>query len=66
MQHLAEQVLGLSANLDDDGIVPVVLFSSRVDLISDISLDNHGGRVDAAAPRPALGRHRLRRPRCAR
>ena len=47
MQHLAEQVLGLSANLDDDGIVPVVVFSSRVDLFSDISLDNHGGRVEA-------------------
>jgi stress response protein SCP2 len=46
MQHLAEQVLGLSANLDDDGIVPVVVFSSRVDLISDISLDNHAGRVE--------------------
>ena len=46
MQHLAEQVLGLSANLDDDGIVPVVVFSSQVDLFSDISLDNHGGRVE--------------------
>ncbi|SEG41093.1 Stress response protein SCP2 [Actinacidiphila yanglinensis] len=46
MQHLANQVLGLSANLDDDGVVPVVFFSSRVDLVSEISLDNHADRVE--------------------
>ncbi|WP_078901432.1 VWA domain-containing protein [Actinacidiphila yeochonensis] len=45
MQHLADQVLGLSANLDDDGVVPVVFFSGKVDLFSEISLDNHTGRV---------------------
>ncbi|WP_328914882.1 MULTISPECIES: VWA domain-containing protein [unclassified Streptomyces] len=47
MQHLAEQVLGLSANLDDDGIVPLVFFSNGVNLISDIGLANHSGRVEA-------------------
>jgi hypothetical protein len=47
MQHLAEQVLGLSANLDDDGVVPLVFFSSSVNLVSEISLDNHHGRLDA-------------------
>ncbi|MEW1862075.1 VWA domain-containing protein [Streptomyces sp. NPDC088194] len=47
MQHLAEQVLGLSANLDDDGVVPVVVFGSQVNLVSEISLDNHTGRVEA-------------------
>ncbi|MCX4544279.1 VWA domain-containing protein [Streptomyces sp. NBC_01565] len=46
MQHLAEQALGLSANLDDDGIVPLVFFSNRVDLVTDISLDNYRGRID--------------------
>ncbi|WP_435172603.1 VWA domain-containing protein [Actinacidiphila sp. bgisy145] len=46
MQHLAEQVLGLSANLDDDGVVPVVVFGSQVNLVSEISLDNHSGRID--------------------
>jgi stress response protein SCP2 len=55
MQHLAEQVLGLSANLDDDGVVPLVFFSSRVDLTSDISLDNHAGRVEALHQRLSWG-----------
>jgi stress response protein SCP2 len=55
MQHLAEQVLGLSANLDDDGVVPLVFFSSRVNLTSDISLDNHAGRVEALHQRLSWG-----------
>ncbi|MFE9405978.1 VWA domain-containing protein [Streptomyces sp. NPDC006530] len=46
VQHLAEQALGLSANLDDDGTVPLVFFSHGVDLLADIGLDNHVGRVD--------------------
>ncbi|MGW1997591.1 VWA domain-containing protein [Embleya sp. NPDC001921] len=47
MQHLAEQVLGLAANLDDDGSVPLAFFSGGVDLVADITLDNHVGRVQA-------------------
>ncbi|MFE1411906.1 VWA domain-containing protein [Streptomyces sp. NPDC058746] len=46
MQHLAEQALGLSANLDDDGTVPLVFFSGGVDLVADIRLDNYRGRID--------------------
>lgn len=46
MQHLAEQALGLSANLDDDGTVPLVFFSHEVDLVTDISLGNYKGRID--------------------
>ncbi|MFJ3899423.1 VWA domain-containing protein [Streptomyces sp. NPDC090083] len=46
MQHLAEQALGLSANLDDDGTVPLVFFSHEVDLVTDISLGNYQGRVE--------------------
>jgi len=46
MQHLAEQVLGLSAHLDDDGIVPVVFFSSEVDGIAELRLGSHEGRID--------------------
>ncbi|HET6860606.1 MAG TPA: VWA domain-containing protein [Streptomyces sp.] len=46
VQALADQVLGLSAHLDDDGVVPVVFFSTDVDAVADIALENHEGRVD--------------------
>jgi stress response protein SCP2 len=55
MQHLAEQVLGLSANLDDDGIVPLVFFANGVQLISDISLDNYSHRVQALQKKARWG-----------
>ncbi|MFE3742628.1 vWA domain-containing protein [Streptomyces sp. NPDC059096] len=45
VQALADRVLGLSANLDDDGIVPVVVFSTDIDAETDISLANHRGRI---------------------
>ncbi|MZD08284.1 VWA domain-containing protein [Streptomyces sp. SID5785] len=46
MQHLAEQALGLSANLDDDGIVPTVFFDTDAHDPVDISLDNYPGRIN--------------------
>ncbi|MHB9856579.1 vWA domain-containing protein [Streptomyces krungchingensis] len=46
MQHLAEQVLTLSAHLDDDGTVPVVFFSTDVDGSTDLNLGRHRGRID--------------------
>ncbi|MGW7054060.1 VWA domain-containing protein [Streptomyces sp. NPDC054887] len=46
VQALADRVLGLSANLDDDGSVPLVFFSTDVDATTDIALDNHRGRID--------------------
>jgi hypothetical protein len=46
-QHLAEQVLALSAHLDDDGVVPVVFFSTAVDGVAEISLDSYRGRINA-------------------
>lgn len=45
MQHLAEQVLSLSAHLDDDGTVPVVFFSTDVDGSTDLTLGGHRGRI---------------------
>ncbi|MCC9740578.1 VWA domain-containing protein [Streptomyces sp. MNU89] len=47
VQHLAEQALGLSANLDDDGTVPVVFFSTDIDGTADIALDDYKGRIEA-------------------
>ncbi len=45
VQHLAEQALGLAAHLDDDGVVPVVFFSTDVDGTAEIDLANHSGRI---------------------
>jgi hypothetical protein len=45
VQHLAEQVLGLSAHLDDDGTVPVVFFSTDVDGVAELDLTSYEGRV---------------------
>ncbi|MFF1375372.1 VWA domain-containing protein [Streptomyces sp. NPDC058308] len=46
VQALADRVLGLSAHLDDDGNVPTVFFSTDIDAVTDIALDNHRGRID--------------------
>ncbi|MBJ6644120.1 VWA domain-containing protein [Streptomyces sp. BSE7-9] len=46
VQHLAEQVLSLSAHFDDDGIVPVVFFSTDVDGSAELTLGGHHGRID--------------------
>ncbi|MGV9310855.1 vWA domain-containing protein [Streptomyces sp. NPDC003691] len=45
VQALADRVLGLSVNLDDDGRVPTVFFSTDVDAVTEIALDDHHGRV---------------------
>lgn len=47
VQHLAEQTLGLSANLDDDGSVPVVFFSTAVDGVAEVGLDSYENRIAA-------------------
>ncbi|MGW1067268.1 vWA domain-containing protein [Streptomyces aureus] len=49
VQALADRVLGLSAHVDDDGTVPVVFFSTDVDAVTDIALDNHRGRIERIA-----------------
>ncbi|MGW0117369.1 vWA domain-containing protein [Streptomyces sp. NPDC003327] len=46
VQALADRVLGLSAQLDDDGRVPVVFFSTDVDAETDIRVDDHVGRIE--------------------
>ncbi|KND41366.1 vWA domain-containing protein [Streptomyces stelliscabiei] len=46
VQALADRVLGLSAQLDDDGSVPVVFFSTGVDAVTEIALADHHGRID--------------------
>jgi uncharacterized protein YegL len=45
VQRLAEQVLGLSTNLDDDGTVPVVYFGSKASKPVDVSLSDYAGAV---------------------
>ncbi|MFE0174819.1 vWA domain-containing protein [Streptomyces sp. NPDC059002] len=46
VQALADRVLGLSAHLDDDGTVPTVFFSTDIDAVTEIALDDHEGRID--------------------
>ncbi|MET8979852.1 VWA domain-containing protein [Streptomyces sp. NPDC004539] len=45
VQALADRVLGLAAHLDDDGVVPVVVFSTDVDVEADFELADHEGRI---------------------
>lgn len=45
VQAFAERVLALSANLDDDGTVPVIFSSGREPFLEEIGLDNYRGRI---------------------
>lgn len=51
VQKLAEQALGLSVNLDDDGIVPTVFFGTSAEDPADISLGSYTGAVERLRPR---------------
>lgn len=46
VQHLAEQTLALAVNLDDDGVVPVVFFSTEIDGTAEISLETYRDRIN--------------------
>ncbi|MFE9127024.1 VWA domain-containing protein [Streptomyces sp. NPDC007148] len=46
VQRLAEQALGLSANLDDDGIVPLTYFGSHVNQAESVRLDSYQGVIN--------------------
>lgn len=46
VQRLAEQALGLSANLDDDGIVPTIFFSNAASTPAPIDLSNYAGAIE--------------------
>jgi hypothetical protein len=46
VQHLAEQALALSANLDDDGTVPMIFFADHASPPVDITLSQYQGVVD--------------------
>ncbi|MFJ4700570.1 VWA domain-containing protein [Streptomyces sp. NPDC088768] len=48
VQYLAERILGLARNLDDDGTVPVTFFSTEVDGTMTVSVDDYAGRIEAA------------------
>ncbi|MEU1465290.1 VWA domain-containing protein [Streptomyces sp. NPDC005727] len=45
VQAFAERILALSANLDDDGTVPVIFSSGREPFLEEIRLDNYRGRI---------------------
>ncbi len=45
VQHFAERVLALAAHLDDDGVVPVVFFSTEVDGVAELSIADYHDRI---------------------
>lgn len=55
VQRLAEQALGLSANLDDDGIVPVVFFGTYASEPILVGLGGYQGVIDREHPKVAWG-----------
>ncbi|MFJ8992655.1 VWA domain-containing protein [Streptomyces sp. NPDC102279] len=55
VQHLAEQALGLSVNLDDDGVVPLIFFGSYVEQYDDVRLDNYAGIIQRVHPKVHWG-----------
>ncbi|MFD5697498.1 VWA domain-containing protein [Streptomyces lasiicapitis] len=55
VQRLAEQALGLSVNLDDDGSVPLIFFGSQAEQHEDVRLDNYTGLIDRAHQRIRWG-----------
>lgn len=55
VQRLAEQALGLSANLDDDGTVPVVFFSGIASPAVEVCLADHAGVVERLHRRERWG-----------
>jgi hypothetical protein len=50
VQRLAEQALGLSANLDDDGTVPLVYFGSHASAPLNVQIDQYQGVIDRSHP----------------
>lgn len=46
VQHLTEQALALSAHVDDDGTVPVILFSGSAHEPADVSVNDFDGAIN--------------------
>jgi hypothetical protein len=55
VQRLAEQALGLSANLDDDGTVPVTYFGSHASQPFEVTVGDHVGIIDRTHPQVPWG-----------
>jgi hypothetical protein len=55
VQRLAEQTLALSANLDDDGTVPLVYFGTDAATPIDVRVDNYAGVVGLTHPNVPWG-----------
>lgn len=55
IQRLAEQALGLSANLDDDGSVPVTYFHSTAEKAFTVEIGRHAGVIAATHPKVRWG-----------
>lgn len=45
IQAFAERILAVSANLDDDGTIPVIFSGNREPFLEDMDLNNYRGRI---------------------
>jgi hypothetical protein len=48
VQRLAERALALSVNVDDDGLVPLIVFSTEATLATELDLTSYAGALEAA------------------
>lgn len=55
MQRLAEKVLALGVNLDDDGAIDFFVFDSSAAYLGELSLDNYQGGVDRLTGNRRMG-----------
>lgn len=55
VQVFSEQILSLAAHLDDDGIVPVVLFHQKVAKTAELELAAYQGQIDKIRAKVSMG-----------
>lgn len=55
MQRLAEKVLALGTQLDDDGAIDLFVFDSNAAYLGEVTLDDYKGSIDRLTRRRSMG-----------